>query len=255
MKAIILSAGQGSRLLPMTESTPKCLLPVYEGYTALSWQLSQLQKAGVSQAVVVTGFFAEKVEQEISKQHFPVRTIFNPFFKVADNLGSVWLAGPEMNEDFILINGDTLFSSVIIDRLSKQATDGINISISRKESYDDDDMKVVESEGKLLEIGKKLRRADVNAESIGMIMFKGSGVDVFRTAVQQAMRSQEALSQYYLSVIGAIAQKFSVNTVEMPSDAWCETDFPADLIKARECVQNWVLATDYDSEKPRKVAG
>ena len=61
MKAIILSAGQGRRLLPHTESRPKCALAV-AGRAILDWQLHQAALAGIDEAVVVTGFHADVVD-------------------------------------------------------------------------------------------------------------------------------------------------------------------------------------------------
>ena len=61
MKAIILSAGQGRRLLPLTENRPKCLIPLATR-SLLEWQLRNLAQAGVREAVVVTGFGADQIE-------------------------------------------------------------------------------------------------------------------------------------------------------------------------------------------------
>src|SRR3546814_11868791 len=61
MKALILSAGQGSRLLPLTESRPKCLIEL-SGRSLLEWQLLALSRAGIDEVVLVTGFAAEQVE-------------------------------------------------------------------------------------------------------------------------------------------------------------------------------------------------
>ena len=87
MHAIILSAGRGSRLLPLTTDLPKCLLPI--GVTSvLSLQLDTLFKCGVKSATVVTGFNDHLVKAEIkSRETGPkVKTLYNPFFQVADNL-------------------------------------------------------------------------------------------------------------------------------------------------------------------------
>ena len=62
MKAIILSAGQGRRLLPLTERTPKCLLPVRGEDTILDVQLDRLAHAGIDEAVIVTGFGSADVD-------------------------------------------------------------------------------------------------------------------------------------------------------------------------------------------------
>jgi NDP-sugar pyrophosphorylase family protein len=67
-RAIILAAGQGKRLLPLTESRPKCLIEL-SGRSLLAWQLIRLQAAGVEEAVVVTGFRADAVEAEIARRH------------------------------------------------------------------------------------------------------------------------------------------------------------------------------------------
>ena len=110
-KAIILSAGQGSRLLPLTENMPKCLLAL-GSRNMLEWQLRGLAAAGVGEAVVVTGFRAELVEralEQITPPQMRVRTLFNPFYKVADNLASCWMVRGELNGPSLILNGDTLF--------------------------------------------------------------------------------------------------------------------------------------------------
>src|SRR3569623_997001 len=91
MKAIILSAGQGRRLLSLTENTPKCLLPVL-GKPINEWQIDALHSAGVDEISNATGVRAALVET-LLQQLYPQRysngqanTIFNPLFEVADNL-------------------------------------------------------------------------------------------------------------------------------------------------------------------------
>ena len=118
-RAVILSAGQGSRLLPLTEDLPKCLLDL-EGRSMLEWQLRALAAVGVPEAVVITGFRSEKVEavvEQIAPRGLRVRTLFNPFYKVADNLASCWMARGELRGNCLLINGDTLFEPAIARRL------------------------------------------------------------------------------------------------------------------------------------------
>ena len=92
-RAIILSAGQGKRLLPLTEARPKCLVEL-GGRSLLAWQLTHLQAAGVEEVVVVTGFGASLVEDEIGRLKLgamAVSTVYNPFYGVADNLASCWI--------------------------------------------------------------------------------------------------------------------------------------------------------------------
>src|SRR3712207_5893851 len=107
-KAIILSAGKGSRLLPLTAERPKCLIEL-SGRSLLEWQLDALEEAGLTDIVVVTGFRDDLVDGVAARRR-GVRTLFNPFYHVADNLGSVWMAREELDRDTLLLNGDTLIS-------------------------------------------------------------------------------------------------------------------------------------------------
>ena len=80
MHAIILAAGRGSRLLPLTTDLPKCLLPI-GNTTVLGMQLDTLFATGVKTATVITGFNAHMVEAEINarKSGPKIKTLFNPF--------------------------------------------------------------------------------------------------------------------------------------------------------------------------------
>ena len=83
--AIILSAGQGRRLLPLTENCPKCLLKIGHK-TVLEWQIETLLSAGIENIYVVAGFNIGKVEDHVSgkfAQHDSIQVIFNPFYEVS----------------------------------------------------------------------------------------------------------------------------------------------------------------------------
>jgi choline kinase len=115
MKAIILAAGQGTRLLPFTREHPKCLVPV-GGKAILDHQLEALAAAGVEDVLVVGGYLIERLEQHLSL--LPARTrpglLCNPFWSVANSIGSVWTARAHMDAPFILMNGDTILAAELI---------------------------------------------------------------------------------------------------------------------------------------------
>jgi len=249
VKAVILSAGQGKRLLPLTEELPKCLLPVGGETTMLGWQLSQLALAGVDEAVVVTGFHADKVDRQLERPvpGLRARSLYNARYAVADNLTSVWMAREEMSEDFLLLNGDTLFHAGVVERLLAAPPAPIRVTISRKDSYDADDMKVHLDGERLVDVGKGLDPATVDAESIGMMLFRAEGVARFRDAVETAMQGEAAARSWYLSVIDWLAKRTPVDTAEAGPDEWCEVDFPVDVKRARAAVARW-SAADSDDE-------
>ena len=235
MKAIVLSAGQGSRLLPLTESIPKCLLLIDE-QTLLEHQIRGLLQAGVEEIVVVTGFGAGAVERCLENMAIGdvnVRCVFNPFFNVADNLASCWMARHEMAQEFLLLNGDTLFKPSVCESLLAAPESPVTLAIDRKSSYDSDDMKVRLDGVRLVEVGKTLGERTIDGESVGMTRFVGDGPDQFVTVLEQLMRTPNSLSWWYLKAIGILADRGAVQIHSIEGLSWSEIDFPHDLDRAR----------------------
>jgi choline kinase len=243
MKAIILSAGQGSRLGHLVDDKPKCLID-FNGRTLLDRQLDTLEASGVHEAVVVTGFHDELVNQAIAARTGgpKVRTVFNPFYKVADNTGSLFMAREELAGDCLVWNGDTLVSNCLMGRVIGNDRAGICVTIDRKDSYDEDDMKVVEDAGRLKAIGKRLDLSTVNAESIGLLAFRTGGAERFRDAIEHALRTPEGTTIWYLRVIHHLAQSSEVWTLDIKGEEWGEVDFPPDVEAARELTARWDAA-------------
>lgn len=243
MKVIILSAGQGSRLLPLTENQPKCALAV-AGTPVLEWQLHSIARCPeIDEVVVVTGYATDKVEAIIagfSSERLRVRSLHNPFFAASDNLGTCWVARHEMHDPFILINGDTLFETAVLQTLlDAEATRPITLTVDRKGYYDDDDMKVILERGRLRQIGKKLDPESVNGESIGMTRFTAHGADIFRAELERSMRFGGGLNRWYLSAIDVIAQKHAVVACCIEGLSWCEIDTHEDIENAHGVVRGW----------------
>lgn len=240
MRAIILSAGQGSRLLPLTADRPKCLI-AFSGRTLLDWQLDMLAANGVAHVTVVLGFRDDQVLAAIARREGPphVETRFNPFYKVADNLGSVWIARDAFTGDCLVLNGDTLVSREIVAAVLAANRPGIAVTVDEKAAYDADDMKVVRAaDGRLLAIGKRLADG-VNGESIGLIVFRRDGAARFIAEVERMLRTPEGTNNWYLKAIHAIAQADRVETVSIAGKPWAEVDFPEDLPVAEALTATW----------------
>ena len=197
MKAIILSAGQGKRLRPLTEDTPKCLLSVRGDEPVLEVQLRALAECGVEEAVVFVGFRADKVENLVARRSpdgIRVETVFNPFYAVSDNLATCWLARAHMQDEFLILNGDTLFEPAVLQRLLASPEAPLTLAINEKTAYDDDDMKVSLSDaGRLVAVGKDLDSRIVDGESIGLMLFRGEGGERFRKVIEAAIRQEDAI--------------------------------------------------------------
>ena len=238
MNAVLLSAGQGKRLLPLTANKPKCLLSV-EGQSIIEWQIDERARSGIDRIWVVVGYHADRVEQLLHKRYGPdrVAVIYNPTYTWADNLFSCWAAREAMGHDFVLLNGDTLFESALLRRLMQAPVEPVTVVTHKKSHYDADDMKVSLQGDRLVNIGKKMAPGKVDAESIGMILFRGNGPVMFRRAVERSLQNPAAIKQWYLSVIAGMAQSIQVWTISANGLQWCEVDFPADLKQAHKVVR------------------
>jgi choline kinase len=243
-KAIILSAGKGSRLYPFTEDRPKCLLEL-SGRTLLEWQLDALAGSGIGEVTIVTGFHHDLVTSVVTGRA-GVTTLFNPFYQVADNLGSVWMARDHFAGETLLLNGDTLVPTTLIDRVLAGASAPIQapitVTVDCKPSYDADDMKVLRDGDRLVRIGKLLGPDECNAESIGLLAFRGDGSARFMAAVDRAMHTPEGTTSWYLRVIDQIATTGIVGTVSIEGERWQEVDYLTDLEAARALTAEWAAA-------------
>lgn len=238
---------------------PKCLLPVDGERPALEVQLRALVACGVTEARVAVGFQAEKVEAFLETRPVPginVETIYNPFFDCSDNLVSAWLTRPEMDGDFLLMNGDTLFEPSVLQRLLSARMAPVTLVINGKDEYDSDDMKVsMSADGRLRAVSKKLSLDVVNGESIGLMRFTGQGVAAFRSALDRNVRTQHGIKAFYLSVIDQLTREIPVETVSMTGLWWHEMDSPEDLVQVRSDLEKMpkddrVIGLDRSSKAP-----
>jgi len=238
MRAVILCAGQGRRLLPHTTEIPKGLLPVSGERSILALQLEALAACGVREACVVVGHGAARVEAFLARRPVPaIRTTtrINPFHDVSDNLVSCWLARDALHGSCLLLNGDTLFEPELLRRLLAAPPAPICVATQRKDAYDEDDMKVdLDARGRLRAIGKTLPASCVDAESLGILRLRDNGPARFRRALDDAVRGRSSRRAYYLEVIDRLARQGGVESVDMTGLWWREVDSPSDLARARE---------------------
>jgi choline kinase len=194
---------------------------------------------GIDRITVVVGYGADQVERLLTKRYGAgrVKLLYNHDFARTDNLISCWVAREEMVEDFILLNGDTLFEVAVVKRLLEDSVRPVTVVTDRKMSYDDDDMKVALNGERLVNIGKDLESNETDGESIGIILFSGEGPSLFRAALEKFVRDPSARKKWYLSVIREMSRSIPVWTCSISGMHWCEVDYPEDLKAAEDVVR------------------
>ena len=235
MKAIILAAGKGERLMPLTSDKPKSLLELKNGITLLESQLINIYKSGIKKVIVVTGYQTEKIESKVEfysdKYNIDIKIIYNPFFDISNNLISLWQARHEMASDFIIINGDDIFKESVLSGLIKyDKNEIITMVIDRKKKYDLDDMKLIIKNEKILRVSKNIPLDVANGESIGMIRVTGKARSIVVSTMEKMVRNKKYMDVFYLEMIQKLINKgIPVGSYEISSKDWAEIDFHPDL--------------------------
>lgn len=243
MKAILISAGKGERLYPLTKNTPKSLLEVGKGLTLLETQLHSLAENNIKDIAIIVGYKAEQIEAKIKdyQDKLNITTVYNPFYDCSNNLISVWMARHLMDSEFISINGDDIFSPQIIENLLKSNND-ITMVIDQKANYDEDDMKVYHVDGCIQEVSKTISPDKANGESIGMIKFSKKGAEIYKSILDEMVRDVSNRNVFYLRAIQKLIDKgYKVNYSLCKDTEWGEIDFHPDLELIRNYLGQYIV--------------
>lgn len=115
---VILAAGLGVRLKPLTDEEPKCLTEVY-GRTILEQTLEVLEKNGIKETVIVVGYLGDVIINRVGSKYksMKITYIWNRIYDKTNSMYSAWLARKYLEKGSILIEGDTIFEESLIKEL------------------------------------------------------------------------------------------------------------------------------------------
>ncbi|MBQ3657508.1 MAG: phosphocholine cytidylyltransferase family protein [Bacteroidales bacterium] len=172
MKAVILAAGTASRLRPLTENTPKCLLKV-NGKTLLERTLDNFINNGISEFLIVTGYLQNMIKDFVTTNYplLNVRFIYNKDYSTTNNIYSLFLAEEfAKGEEFILSDSDILFSDKIISALLNDKNP--DVLAMNRHALGEEEIKIISDDDRnVLEISKVCRIGKAVGESVGLEKF------------------------------------------------------------------------------------
>lgn len=235
-KAIILAAGQGRRLLPLTRNRPKCLLKVGEK-TILEHQIERLARIGIDDITVVTGHQAEKIHSLLNGRP---TYIHNHDYLVTSSLYSFWLARESAKDGFVVLNSDVLFHEEILFKLLVSPYPGA-LAMEYNQQLGEEEMKIQVKNGKVARISKALREFD--GENLGIVKFSKKGAHRLLRTVEATVKAGivNVPIPYAFHQLAKHYSLFVVSTEKLP---WIEIDFVEDLQKAREFIYPAIAAME-----------
>jgi choline kinase len=235
---LILAAGAGRRLGPLTREHPKTLLEIDGDRTILDLALANLAAVGLREAVVVTGFAAERIDElvpELERRHgLDIRCIFNPKAEEWNNAYSLWCAREALADGALLINGDTVHPAAVEQRLL--AADGADLVIAVDDAkvLGDEEMKVrLSDDGTLTAIAKQMAPAAASGEYIGLARIDCAAADALAAALEATWRRDPSL--YYEDGFQELVDRGGrIAIASVGGLEWAEVDDDVDLARARE---------------------
>lgn len=233
--AVIVAAGLSSRLYPLTEHTPKCLLPL-GNEKILERNLRILKANGIEKIIIVTGYKKQLIEEVVQNC---ATTIFNPYYKYCNNMGSLYAAKQALdNEPFLYLHGDVVFTEQLIaDFIANiDATNTIDLAVDFKPT-DEEAMKVrVNADHQLIESNKEIPVHESAGEWIGLAAINNPQV-VF-DYIEQAL-VEEHLTVYDTFAFSKLAKDgYSIQCKPIHGENWVEIDFLEDYNNAKEMFAN-----------------
>lgn len=228
MRAIIISAGAGTRLLPLTRALPKCLVPV-DGRAILDHQLDALAQAGVEAATVVGGYRVEQLASHLRRPTaLPTELVFNPFWSTASSIGSVWAARDQLGAPFVLLNGDTIFDPAILAHAVGTLRPGVSLLVEPVAAAELDDMLAHVEDGRVVDVRKDLEPKRATHRSLGAVL--SAGGDAYRDALADVIGADGGTQAFHHAVVARLARAGTVHAVSPPPGArWQEIDRPEDI--------------------------
>jgi choline kinase len=238
MKAVILAAGRGQRLGEYTKEVPKTLIDIC-GFPILAHTLNSIVKEGIRDAVIITGYRADKIKEFVSKSDIGINVKFvhNERFSETNNIYSIYLARDHVEGDgFVLINSDVLFHPEILSALLKSNKRGVILSIDFRKELGEEEMKVIVEGNKIVRISKQIPPKDADGEYIGLTRIDAEYSKDFFDAVKETLKD-EGENVFYESAFQRMIDEEKNPTFESTNGLpWIEIDTEEDLRIAREVI-------------------
>jgi len=238
MKTVILAAGIASRLRPLTDNTPKCLLKI-GGKRILEMTIENLLETNNTEIIIVTGY-RENMIREFIAQRFPelnVTYIYNDLYSSTNNIYSLWLAKDAvLGYDMMMMDSDIVFDKSIITKLVRSGHKNC-LALKRHEVHDEEIKIKTDSSGRVLGISKEVDPEQAAGESIGIEVFGEETLyDLFRI-IEKKVVGEKKVNLFYEAAFQELSDLYIVDT----TDFFCmEIDTAEDLATAEGLVLNHI---------------
>ncbi|MHA1679114.1 MAG: 2,3-bisphosphoglycerate-independent phosphoglycerate mutase [Promethearchaeota archaeon] len=234
-RAIILVAGFGSRLKPLTIEEPKCLTEV-NGVSILLTNLTSLEKNGVKEAIIVVGYKKERIIEKIGNKfnNMSIKYISNDIYDKTNSMYSLWLAREYLEKGSIIIEGDCVYENKLVENI---------INSDKSKSFWGCSLFTEELDGSMETVDQSMRIIDINIVREKLPVYKKNyfkSAGILKVTKQYGIKFSKWLTEdvnnnnvkiYYDLVLSKHLTKEELYVYDVSSCKWGEIDDLEDLHK------------------------
>ena len=235
IKAIILAAGVGSRIRPLTDNCPKSLLKI-NGKTILEMMLSHIQACGINEVVFVLGYLQNQIKDYVKTQ-FPdliVQFITNEKYEVTNTGYSLMLTKDFVQDStFIKFDADVVFDINILTSLIASEYDNC-LCIDKNINLDAEEIKVIiKDDNRVVKASKTVNPVDAIGESIGIEKISGETARTLFNELELMMKDEQYHQEYYEAAYERLIEKdVPFHALDISGLKWTEIDTQEDFMLA-----------------------
>lgn len=231
MKALILAAGLGTRLAPITNDRPKSLVPV-NGQPILFKQIDNLHRNGIYNITIVSGYKADMLEKTVHDKYPEIQIIESVNYAGTNNMYSAYIAWDILyNHEFLMMNADVFYDASVITTLMEYK--GKNAIVTDIGIYLEESMKVVEKGGRLVQISKTIAPEDALGSSIDVYKFSAEGSKAFFDKCAEYIECKKELKLWSEVALNDILAEIEFKACPL-NGRWFEIDNHDDLAAAEK---------------------
>ena len=233
MKALLLAAGQGTRISRYLNGCPKCTVDIGNGMPLIQYTVNMLKQIGITDIAVVTGYRHEVIEDLLKGQG--ISFYYTPFFNVTNSIASAWFARDFIcDDDIVIMNADVFCEESVFKRI-------LEIKLNPVMFYDtsrieEADYKFYCENDKIVRYGKELSPAETTGEYIGIAKISEDFLPRFRERMDEMISTQQS-NVWWENVLYSLSADVAINAYDVYPEFWAEVDYIEDYERIKKFVK------------------
>lgn len=238
-KAVVLTAGIGSRINEITKSIPKSMIKINKKFI-FEYILENLCKAKIKDVIFVVGYKSNILKPKLKKKchelGMNLKIVVSKKYKTTNTMYSLWLARKYLKSDFIFLHGDLIFSFKMLNNFLKFSYKN-SILIDEREPKDwDDAMKIISNNKLLKYMSKSISLNEMDGVAIGMYKFNTQGSKILFKIISKLVKAGNT-KNWVSEALNIMSKHIKIN-IQSSKCVWADVDNLVDLKSANKIIKN-----------------